>query len=298
MSNSNLALSIMAHDDHRDKFTTVGCNFMKMISTLHPISLPDRFSDVHPFYEFMVLFSDLPDFQVDGLHVSCRAQTILPINPGQQHGVIRGSSRVSYILILFEREAMDRLIRQVSGSPFCHGFINKPQPLRADIRHVMMRLLQEKDGLPVGREIIVQRLAEELAVLLVRHYYPTLAEAGPGNPDLLSGEQLRFQPAIRLMHSDYASRLTIEMMAELNQMNSFNFIRAFKKAFNVSPYTYLTRLRIACAKQKLTKGNMPASKIGKSCGFQSASRFSAVFLKVTGMTPSEYRKANLPDGSA
>ncbi|HAL73742.1 MAG TPA: hypothetical protein DCM45_01460 [Clostridiales bacterium] len=295
MSNSNLALSIMAHDDYREKFTTVGCSFMKMISTLRPISLPDRFSDVHPFYEFMVLFSDLPEFQIDGHRVSCQAQTILPINPGQQHGVIKGSSRVSYTLILFEREAMDRLIRQVSGSPFSQGFPNMPQPLRVDIRHVLMRLLQEKDGLPIGREIIVPRLAEELAVLLVRHYYQPLVETGPGNPDLLSGEQLRFQPAIRLMHNEFAKRLTIEQMAELNQMNSFNFIRAFKKAFNTSPYSYLTRLRIACAKQKLAKSNMPAAKIGKSCGFQSASRFSAVFFKVTGMTPSQYRKASQPD---
>jgi len=295
MSNSNLALSIMAHDDHRDNFTTVGCSFMKMISTLRPISLPDSFSDMHSFYEFMVLFSDLPEFQIDGHKISCRPQTILPINPGQQHGVIKGSSRVSYTLILFEREAMDRLIRQVSGSPFCQGFPNMPQPLRADIRHVLMRLMQEKDGQPVGREVIVPRLAEELAVLLVRHYYKPLVESDPGNPDLLSGEQLRFQPAIRLMHSELSRRLKIKEMAEHNQMNSFNFIRSFKEAFNISPYSYLTHLRIACAKQKLAKSNMPAAKIGKLCGYQSPSRFSAVFLKVTGMTPSDYRKANQPD---
>jgi len=293
MSNSNLALSIMARHDHQEKFSSVSCGFMKMISTLYPISLPDRFTDVHPFYEFMVLFSDLPEFQIDGQIISCGPQTILPINPGQPHGVIKGSSRVSYVLILFEREAMDRLIRQVSGNPFCCRFPNIPQPLRGDIRLVLMRLLQEKDSMYAGHELILSRMAEELAVLLVRHYYPQITNIEMGTPDMLSGDQLRFQPAIRLMHSDFSSRLSIEKMADLNQMNCFNFIRSFKKAFNISPYNYLTRLRIACAKQQLIQGSLPAAKIGLACGFKSPSRFSAVFFKETGMTPSQFRKANI-----
>ena len=297
MSNSKLALSIMSHHDHREKFSTIGCNFMQLVSTLHPISLPDRFTDVHTFYEFLVLFSDLPEFQIDGQMVPCKPQTILPINPGQRHGVIRGSSRVSYILILFEREAMDRLIRQVSGNPFCCRFPNVSRTLRGDIRLVLMRLLQEKDEIYAGRELIVTSIAEELAVLLVRHYYPQISDVEIGTPDMLSGDQLRFQPAIRLMHSEFSNRLSIEQMAELNQMNCYNFIRSFKKAFNISPYNYLTRLRISSAKQHLLQSRISAADIGKSCGFQSPSRFSAVFLKETGMSPSQFRKSSLRKGN-
>lgn len=293
MSNSNLALTIMAHHDQKEKFSTIGCSFMKLISTQHPISLPERFTDVHTFYEFMVLFSNLPEFQIDGQLISCGPQTILPINPGQRHGVLGGVPRVSYVLILFEKEAMDRLIRQVSGNPFCSRFPNIPQPIRSDIRLVLMRLLQEKDDLQAGRELIVSRMAEELAVLLIRHYYPQISDIEPETPDMLTGEQLRFQPAIRLMHSGFSKRLTIEQMAEINQMNCFNFIRSFKRAFNISPYNYLTRLRIACARQKLLRGSQSAAEVGKSCGFQSPSRFSAVFLKETGMTPSQFRKSNI-----
>ena len=132
--NKKFAMSIMAHGNQEQHFSTFGCNYMQLIMTASPIKLPSGFSDSHTFYEFMVPLSEIPGFQIDGREVKCQPGTLIPINPGQKHGVNRGQSKVSYILILFEQEIMDRMVRQISGNPFSCRFPSQPASLASDIR--------------------------------------------------------------------------------------------------------------------------------------------------------------------
>lgn len=292
MSNRKFALSIMAQRNQEQHFSTVGCNFMQLIMTSEPISLPANFRDNHNFYEFLVPLTEIPGFSIDGQEIACAPGTVIPINPGQSHGVRFGRQAVSFILIVFEQERMDSIIRQVNCNPFNCRFDNKPQPMASEVQLLVMRILQEKGSRRKGTEIILQCLAEEMAVMLVRHYYTLNESDDIGTPELLSGDQRRFQAAVAFIQSNFAGRITIDELADLTGMNNFHFIRCFKRVFNISPYNYLTRVRISRAKQLLLESELPAAVIGKACGFQSASRFSAVFLKDTGISPSQFRKEN------
>jgi transcriptional regulator GlxA family with amidase domain len=91
------------------------------------------------------------------------------------------------------------------------------------------------------------------------------------------------------MHQQFQDPLTIAEMAGMTGMNNFHFIRTFKKNFNISPYHFLTCIRVYNAKRMLIETHLPISEISLSCGFKSASRFAAVFCRDTGQTPSRYR---------
>lgn len=67
--------------------------------------------------------------------------------------------------------------------------------------------------------------------------------------------------------------------------------RCFETDMNKTPLQYLTELRINRAKMLLLQNEYTRIKeVGEKCGFSDNVYFSAVFKKMTGMSPAEYRK--------
>ncbi|WP_372492059.1 helix-turn-helix domain-containing protein [Kineosporia corallincola] len=82
-------------------------------------------------------------------------------------------------------------------------------------------------------------------------------------------------------------RLTVVDLAAEVQMSPHHFLRMFRRAVGETPHRHLIRLRVERAKQFLESGRM-VSETAAGCGFSSASHFSAVFLRETGVRPSRW----------
>jgi AraC family transcriptional regulator len=95
---------------------------------------------------------------------------------------------------------------------------------------------------------------------------------------------------IEFIEENLAENNALADLAELIQLSPYHFCRAFKQSFGVPPHRYLTRRRIERAKALLTNPNDSVTNIGMAIGFCETSSFTAVFRKVTGMTPTEYRR--------
>lgn len=65
--------------------------------------------------------------------------------------------------------------------------------------------------------------------------------------------------------------------------------RLFKQWYGISPAEYLTRQKIACARELLAQGRSVSHAFTES-GYQSMSSFIRAFRQQTGQTPSEYRR--------
>lgn len=96
----------------------------------------------------------------------------------------------------------------------------------------------------------------------------------------------------RFIDENYAENITSADAADTFFMNGSYFCRKFKNGFGYSFGDYLCMHRIEKAKTLLKSGGMSVSEIASVVGFQSFSYFSKVFKEQTGLTPSEYRKAN------
>jgi AraC-like DNA-binding protein len=80
-----------------------------------------------------------------------------------------------------------------------------------------------------------------------------------------------------------------EVAAEVG-LSKFHFIRAFRAAYGVTPYQYLTRHRIERAKALLAYGELSVTDVCLAVGFQSLGSFSTLFRRYAGCSPSEYRE--------
>ncbi len=291
MPSNKFNLSIMTINKPQN-FSIISSNFMQMVMTKSPIILPAGFQDCHELYEFLIPISRIPRLTIGNREIDCHPGQLIPIAPGVTHGVKRTLHGISYILIFFEPADIDRIIRQISGMTFKGVFPLTAYQLKPDIQHMISRMIFENRSSEGGREVMLKCMSEELALLLIRHYFQRPVQAELIAVDEMTGEQERFRDVIAFIQNNFHFRLTVDRLAELTGMQSFHFIRSFKKAFDISPYCFLLRVRVCNAKQMLIHTALPASDIGQMCGFQSASRFSAVFLQETGKTPSIFRKEN------
>jgi len=88
-----------------------------------------------------------------------------------------------------------------------------------------------------------------------------------------------------------AEDVSLASLAELVQLSPFHFSRAFKQSFGMPPHRYLTSRRIERAKSLLAERKLSVTEIGLDIGFSETSAFTSAFRKVTGETPTSYRRS-------
>jgi AraC family transcriptional regulator len=84
--------------------------------------------------------------------------------------------------------------------------------------------------------------------------------------------------------------ISLAALAQLVRLSPNYFCRAFGQSFGMPPQRYHTRQRIERAKALLAKPGATATDVGLTVGYSEASAFSTAFRRVTGLTPSSYRR--------
>ena len=98
------------------------------------------------------------------------------------------------------------------------------------------------------------------------------------------------QKSVSYIETHYMEDLTLEELASLVHLSRGQFCRLFQAWTGMTPFCYLNRCRVLNSSQMLAKSSQKISEVASLCGFNSISYFNRTFLKITGMTPSSYRK--------
>jgi AraC family transcriptional regulator len=88
-----------------------------------------------------------------------------------------------------------------------------------------------------------------------------------------------------------ADEILLSSLAREVRLSPFHFSRAFKQSFGMPPHRYLTSRRIERAKALLAERTLSVTEIGLGVGFSETSSFTAAFRKLTGETPTGYRRS-------
>lgn len=94
-----------------------------------------------------------------------------------------------------------------------------------------------------------------------------------------------------IIDSDILNVPNIKELCKIGEMSESRLRESFKNTYGVPLYEY-TRIEIMKrAMQLLSADHLSIRDISERCGFKNASKFSAAFKAVHGITPSEFRKA-------
>ena len=98
--------------------------------------------------------------------------------------------------------------------------------------------------------------------------------------------------ALHFLEHNYPDDIQIEKLANSLGYSRAHFTMLFTKKTGVSPYYYLTQIRINKAKELLITTKLSIEEISYSVGFSCVGRFSEIFKKYESLSPMHYRKEN------
>ncbi|SFB16544.1 AraC-type DNA-binding protein [Rhizobium sp. NFR07] len=84
--------------------------------------------------------------------------------------------------------------------------------------------------------------------------------------------------------------IPLDELAQQVRLSTSYFSTAFKATFGISPHSYIVACRVEHAKQRMLNTEAPLCEIALDCGLADQSHLSRVFRRVTGTTPSAWRR--------
>lgn len=182
-------------------------------------------------------------------------------------------------------------LQQVAEQLLPNGSINLSERYRLHdplLQQLLLALHKEvKSGQRNGR-LYADTLTNALVVHLLTTYSTSAQSSQDTGSDLFQQELRR---AIEYIHDHLERNLSVAEIATAAGMNPYYFARLFKHTIGMAPYQYLLERRIERAKILLAQTDLPIAEISYRLGFSSQSHFSAMFRRLTAVTPSTYRKA-------
>jgi AraC family transcriptional regulator len=135
--------------------------------------------------------------------------------------------------------------------------------------------------------LFADSLTIALSVHLLRHYADWQQ---PLREDIGGLPPRKLQRAIAYINDRLGEDLSIAAISQELEMSQYYFSRLFKQSIGKSPYQYVVQQRIERAKYLLRTTPLSVAAIALQVGFFHQNQLTIQFRKLTGTTPSNYRK--------
>jgi len=144
------------------------------------------------------------------------------------------------------------------------------------------RILAEEQSPGQSFYFLLMALFMEILVILDRAYSP------PEEFHSLSA----IPAALEFFENNYSRDIDFDVLAKKIGMSRRTFFRHFRLATGTSPLAYLNAIRLRKVTDLLKQTDMPLASIALECGFSDVFLMSRSFKKLTGTTPTAFRKKN------
>ena len=96
--------------------------------------------------------------------------------------------------------------------------------------------------------------------------------------------------AIERLRSDSDADVSLAALASDAGLSRFHFCRAFKESTGLSPHAWLRQHRLEQAMNMLRDADVSVVSVATALGYSSQTAFAAAFRKLTGESPSDWRR--------
>ena len=125
--------------------------------------------------------------------------------------------------------------------------------------------------------------------------YRACKRCRPDQPEWNGVKQELANSVKGIIDENYEKDFSLQEIADKLHINKFYMLRAFEEVMGDTPLAYCNRVRCEKAGELMVQPELTMSYISMAVGFNSNSYFSRVFKKVTGYTPSEFRRMKLDE---
>jgi AraC family transcriptional activator of mtrCDE len=140
-----------------------------------------------------------------------------------------------------------------------------------------------------GALAIVTALSHALFAMALRAYG---SDQAPTTGLLALLADPRLGAAVQAMLAAPARAWTLDALGRVAAMSRASFARHFTERAGMTPWTYLTSLRMQLASDQLLQSRRRTGDIGQDVGYQSEAAFGKAFRQYSGMTPARFRRVH------
>jgi AraC family L-rhamnose operon regulatory protein RhaS len=186
---------------------------------------------------------------------------------------------------------LDQVFSSSGSNNWLNLYINPV--FQTEVVTLLIKMSKECEEEKSGFIMMLKSQLTELLILLSRAYEH-------GQIDLNNEKYLKVNNVLRIteyINENYSKPLSVEMLAEIADMNVDYFSRTFKKAIGMTPIYYLNIVKISRAYNMLIDSDMSVSEISEKVGIDDPNYFSRLFKMIIRKTPSEVRKLDIMPGN-
>ncbi|CAM3002795.1 Transcriptional regulator GlxA family, contains an amidase domain and an AraC-type DNA-binding HTH domain [Pseudomonas gessardii] len=144
-------------------------------------------------------------------------------------------------------------------------------------------------GLRLVERLMGPSIAADTARFLVIAHSDSASQCGSNFAPILSHGDEAILKVQHALQASGAVDVSLTAMAQAAGLEERTFLRRFRNATGLKPTEYCQHLRVGKARQMLEFTNTTIDQIAWTVGYQDPSAFRAIFKKITGLAPSDYR---------
>jgi len=149
-------------------------------------------------------------------------------------------------------------------------------------------------GIDMALALVEEDLGKALAMRVARTLVMYVHRSGGQSQmsTLLDAQATNHQPLRELLvwASEHPNEdLSVERMATRIHMSCRNFSRTFRRALGKTPARFVEGMRVDTARRLLEETDLQLDDIANACGLGSSNSMRRSFVRVLGVSPSEYR---------
>ena len=263
---------------------------------LQKIALTAPFQFDFPVTEqacFLYVLQGEFQYQVDTKEINIPANYSLLLNcitSGKQIHSVNPESKCEIVIVTFYPDILKKIY-------------DRELPM---LLHAPKNIISNKSNEKINNDFLIRKyiegllfyfenpalINEDILVLKLKEIILLLSQTQNVEAIQIILSQL-FSPATytfkQVIEANLFSQLTIEQLAEQNNLSVSSFKREFTKIYNDSPGSYIKNKRLERAAELLLVSDQRITDIAFDCGFNDLANFTKSFSDKYNVTPTYYR---------
>lgn len=149
-------------------------------------------------------------------------------------------------------------------------------------------IAREAEALRPGGETLLTRLADILAIQVIRRWIERTSDVDTGWLAALRDDQLG--RALAAVHREPGADWTVESLARTAAMSRSAFAARFTRVVGEPAKRYVARWRLRLARAALRESDDPIGIVGERFGYRSEAAFCRAFKREFGISPGSDRR--------
>lgn len=191
----------------------------------------------------------------------------------------------------FTPKIAKRCIEQIGEKNFnnvmSHLCYEISQTCQKKVQQMFDDMLYEYEHYDSHSEFIIEGIIERLIITLLRE-----GKAAESADIKLNVQDETINEILDYLDLHYAENPSIETLAALAGLSASHFMKRFRECTGASYKTYLHCYKTRLAQNMLVNTKLSISQISEKLGFCNANYFCAIFRKISGNSPREFRKGH------